>query len=146
MEPLHARYPFLRSAREAVAAAEVDLAEVVTGEQAVVERAMERIEGALEDGRIGEQHRRVRVEVLSYPVARVLVSLVDEHVLTRKYARAEAATAHERFEADRQGTALKSSRRQRLGLDEKTPDEWREENDVEDEIYELLQSYHNSND
>jgi DNA primase large subunit len=118
MEQLHARYPFLRSAREAVAAAEVDLAAVVSGERAVVERAMERIELTLEEGTVGEQHRRVRVEVLSYPVARVLVSLVDEHVLTRKYTRAEAATAHERLEADRQGTELKSSRRRRLGLDD----------------------------
>lgn len=118
MEPLHARYPFLDSARQAVADAEVDLAEVVTGDGAVVERAMARIEAALEEGRVGDQHRRVRVEVLSYPVARVLVSLVDEHVLTRKYSRAEAATAHERFEADRQTAEFKSSRRQRLALDD----------------------------
>jgi DNA primase large subunit (EC 2.7.7.-) len=116
MESLHARYPFLRSAREAVAAAEVDLAEVVGGERTVVERAMERIELALEEGVVGGQHRRVRVEVLSYPVARVLVSLVDEHVLTRKYTRAEARTARQRLDADRQGTELKSSRRRRLDL------------------------------
>ena len=116
MEPLHARYPFLRSAREAVADAEVDLAAVVSDEQTVLSRAMGRIETALDEGRVGQQHRRTRVEVLSYPVARVLVSLVDEHVLTRKYARAEAATAHERFEADRGAADLKSSRRQRLDL------------------------------
>ncbi len=118
MEPLHARYPFLRSAREAVAAAEVDLAAVVEREQAVVERAMERVEGALSDGQVGEQHRRVRVELLSYPVARVLVSLVDEHVLTRKYTRAEAVTARERLETDRRETGLESSRRRRLELDD----------------------------
>jgi DNA primase large subunit len=116
MESLHARYPFLRSAREAVAGAEVDLAEVVGGERPVVERAGERIELAIEEGVVGEQHRRTRVEVLSYPVARVLVSLVDEHVLTRKYTRAEARTARQRLEADRQGSALKSSRRRRLSL------------------------------
>jgi len=116
MESLHARYPFLRAAREAVAAAEVDLAAVVGGERTVVERAMERIELALEEGIVGEQHRRPRVEVLSYPVARVLVSLVDEHVLTRKYTRAEAKTARQRLDADRQGTELKSSHRRRLTL------------------------------
>ena len=116
MEPLHARYPFLRSAREAVANADVDLVSVVETEPAVLQRATERVEGALEDGRVGDQHRRTRVEVLSYPVARVLVSLVDEHVLTRKYARAEAATAHDRFEADRQAPELKSRGRRRLDL------------------------------
>jgi DNA primase large subunit len=118
MESLHARYPFLRSAREAVAAAEVDLAAVVETERSVVERAMERIELGLEEGVVGEGRRRVRVEVLSYPVARVLVSLVDEHVLTRKYTRAEARTARQRLDADRQDTGLKSSRRQRLTLDD----------------------------
>ena len=117
MQQLHARYPFLSGAREAVEAAGVDLARVVREESAVVERALGRIEGALDSGTVGDQHRRVRVELLSYPVARVLVSLVDEHILTRKYARAEAATAHDRFERDRTETDLKSSRRERITLD-----------------------------
>jgi DNA primase large subunit len=97
MKPLHARYPFLQSAREAVEAAAVDLGEVVATDETVVERALERIEWAITDGSIGEPHRRTRVELLSYPVARVLVSLVDENICTRKYAQAEAETARERF-------------------------------------------------
>jgi DNA primase large subunit len=118
MQQLHARYPFLQSAREAVEAAEVDLGQVVSDEDAVVERALGRIEHALDDGTVGDQHRRTRVEVLSYPVARVIVSLVDEHVLTRKYARAEAATAHERFEYELGRSAeLRSRQRERLTLD-----------------------------
>jgi len=116
MNQFHARYPFLRSAREAVSAAGVDLAAVIEHEQAVVNRAMERIETALEEGAVGPPRRQVRVEVLSYPVARVLVSLVEEYVLTRKYTRAEAATARERLDADRQESELKSSRRRRLTL------------------------------
>jgi len=117
MDQLHARYPFFRSARAAVEAAEVDLVEVVTAEQAVTDRALERLELALEEGTVGEPHRRSRVEVLSYPVARVLVSLVDEHVLTRKYAHAEAATAHERFAYDlTRSVELKSTRQPTLAL------------------------------
>jgi DNA primase large subunit len=100
MEPLHARYPFLGEARHAVEEAGVDLAALVAEGGPPVERALERVELALEEGSVGDPHRRPRVELLSYPVARVLVSLVDEHVLTRKYARAEAETAHERFTAD----------------------------------------------
>jgi len=99
MEPLHARYPFLAEARAAVEAAGVDLAALVAEGGPPVERAVERVEYALEEGTVGDTHRRPRVELLSYPVARVLVSLVDEHVLTRKYARAEARTAHDRFTA-----------------------------------------------
>ena len=118
MRPLHARYPFLRSAREAVEAAEVDLVAVVAHEQAVVDRALARIEGALEDGTVGEPHRRTRVELLSYPVARVIVSLVDEHILTRKYAHAEARTAFQRVEYDLdRSIELKSTQRQQLTLE-----------------------------
>ncbi|MFB6106744.1 MAG: DNA primase regulatory subunit PriL [Halobacteriaceae archaeon] len=100
MDPLHARYPFLSSAREAVQEAGVDLASVVEGGGPEVERALDRVVRALEDGTVGDPHREARVELVSYPVARVLVSLVDEHVLTRRYAHAEAATAHERFTAE----------------------------------------------
>jgi DNA primase large subunit len=118
MEPLHARYPFLGAAREAVEAAGVDLAELVAREDAVVERGLERIEWALSDGTVGEPHRRTRVELLSYPVARVLVSLVDEHVLLRKYARAEASAAYERFTDELDATAeFQSTRTERLSLD-----------------------------
>jgi DNA primase large subunit len=117
VQPLHARYPFLSAAREAVQAAGVDLAAVVADEPAVVERAVGRLEGALEEGTVGEPHRRTRVELLSYPVARVLVSVVDEHVLVHKYARAEAATAHERFSEElAAGTELKSTRDSTLRL------------------------------
>ncbi|ELY97830.1 DNA primase regulatory subunit PriL [Natrialba asiatica] len=109
MQRLHARYPFLEAARETVATETVDLATVVEQERAVVERARKRVITALEDGEIGEPHRDPRTELLSYPVARVLVSMVDERVLVRKYARAEAATAHERFTADLESTTeLKS--------------------------------------
>lgn len=117
MRPLHARYPFLESARVAVEATEVDLGDVVADEPAVVERASERVEGAITDGEVGDAHRRPRVELLSYPIARVLVSLVDEHVCTRKYARAEAETAYQRFSAElAEETQLRSVEGDRLAL------------------------------
>ena len=112
MRPVHARYPFLAAAREAVEAAEVDLVDVVATDEAVVDRAVERVRWAITDGSIGDHHARTRVELLSYPVARVLVSIVDESICTRKYARAEAETARERFTeefAASAGTDLKST-------------------------------------
>lgn len=109
MQRLHARYPFLEAARESVATETVDLATVVEGDRAVVDRARQRVITALESGDVGEPHRDPRVELLSYPVARVLVSMVEERVLVRKYARAEAATAYDRFAEDAVDTAeLKS--------------------------------------
>jgi DNA primase large subunit len=119
MQRLHARYPFLDAAREAVEAAAVDLGELVAREDApAVERAVDRVRSALSTGTVGDRHRSARVELLSYPVARVLVSLVDQRVLTQAYARAEAATAHERFVAEiTEDTQLRSTGGERLGLD-----------------------------
>ncbi len=108
MQRLHARYPFLEAAREAVATEAVDLVTVVEQERAVVERAHERVVTSLTDGTVGTPHE-TRIELLSYPVARVLVSMVDERVLTRKYARAEAVTASDRFTEDLTATTTLKS-------------------------------------
>ncbi|AHG00555.1 DNA primase [Halostagnicola larsenii XH-48] len=109
MQRLHARYPFLEAARDSVATEAVDLATVVEQDGAVVERARERVVASLEKGTTGEAHREPRVELLSYPVARVLVSLGNESILVRKYARAEAETAFDRFTDDLEDTTeLKS--------------------------------------
>jgi len=119
MDRLHARYPFLEAAREAVAEEAVDLATVVERDREVVDRARERVLAALDGEGVGSPRRDPRVELLSYPVARVLVSAVDEHVLLRYYARAEAATAHERFTTDLGTTTeLKSVERTSLELGE----------------------------
>jgi DNA primase large subunit len=118
MQPLHARYPFLEASREAVERAEVDLGEVVARDGPVVDRALERVSAAIHDGTVGEADRSTRVELLSYPVARVLVSLVNEHILTRRYARAEATTAYERFSDELDaGAQLKSAAADQLSLD-----------------------------
>lgn len=99
MDRLHARYPFFESARTAVENAGIDLLDVVENETAVVRRSKARIKSGLSEGHIGDP-RRNRVELLSYPVARVLISLIDDPMATDTYARAEAATARQRFEAD----------------------------------------------
>lgn len=119
MQRLHARYPFLEAARESVATEAVDLATVVEQDRAVVDRARKRVITAIEAGETGEPHRDARIELLSYPVARVLVSMVDERILVRKYARGEAATAYERFTADMADTTeLKSVESTGLDLEE----------------------------
>jgi DNA primase large subunit len=118
MKRFHARYPFLDAAREAVDEAAVDLADLVARDDpAPVARAVGRVEAALSGDTTGDPHRRPRVELLSYPVARVLVSLVDDPVLTRKYARAEAVTAHRRFTEDFDGDELRSASGERMTLD-----------------------------
>ncbi len=119
MQRLHARYPFLEAARDSVATEAVDLATVVEQDRDVVDRARERVVASLEEGTTGEAHREPRVELLSYPVARVLVSLGNESILVRKYARAEAETAFERFTDDFEDTTeLKSVETTGLDLED----------------------------
>ena len=121
MDRRHARYPFFESAREAVEAAGVDLGELVgatgededaddaaagdEGDEMVVTRARERVETALSEGHVGTNgetgmHRSTRIELLSYPIARILVSLLEEPMAVDAYARAEASTARQRLAAD----------------------------------------------
>lgn len=117
MKALHARYPFLAASREAVEQADVDLASLIRENEAVVSRATERVTGALREGSVGDPHRSTRVELLSYPVSRVLVSLVDERICIRKYARAEAERAISQFrDAHEAATHLKSAKREQLSL------------------------------
>ncbi len=120
MERLHARYPFLEAARDAVEAADIDLAALVVEGGPAVERGRERVERALLEGTTEPTARTptVRTELLSYPVARVLVSLLDVPGAVEKYAAAEAATARERFERDfADDIRLKSRSGQQLTLD-----------------------------
>jgi len=119
MEALHARYPFLTAARDAVQSADVDIATVVRDDPAVVDRATERVLSAIDQRHVGDPHRDHRVELLSYPVARALVSVVDENVLTQRYPVAEARTAHDRFTADlADDTDLRSVETTRLTVDD----------------------------
>lgn len=118
MDRRHARYPFFQAAREAVEAADADLVDLATADAAAVDRAVERVERSLSAGTVGDRHPSDRSELLSYPVARVLVSLVDRPALVRRYAAAEARTAHERFEEDLTGADYRSTNRDAITLGE----------------------------
>jgi DNA primase large subunit len=130
MDRLHAAYPFLDAARAAVEREGVDLAAAVAdegtagagaaggpGPNPVVQRAVERVTTAIHEGTVGPVHRSTRVELVSYPVARALVSVLDRPPLTERYAAAEAATARERFVADLGAETLQSVDGEPLTLD-----------------------------
>ncbi|MFB6301290.1 MAG: DNA primase [Haloferacaceae archaeon] len=103
VDPRDARYPFLSTARRTVERLNVAPAELAAADAPAVERGVERVERALLSGTVAatEPERwRPRDELLSYPVARVLVSLLDAPAAVEKYAAAEARTARERLVAD----------------------------------------------
>lgn len=106
MDALVARYPFFDDAREAVAEVGVDLSALVDREAPPVVRGRERVERALTEGTTtpaDPMRWDIETELLSYPVARVLVSLLDSDAAVEKYATAEAKTAYRRFTEDIEG-------------------------------------------
>ncbi|MGM0447894.1 MAG: DNA primase, partial [Methanobacteriota archaeon] len=127
MDALDAKYPFFASAREAVAEAAVSLPELVAADAPAVERARERVERALLEGTVasesgafpGESAFDAQAELLSYPIARILVSLLDSDPAIEKYAAAEAATAMERVRRDVEtDDELRSVSTATVGLDD----------------------------
>lgn len=102
-DPLYARYPFFSAAREAVQRADISPPRLVTEGDPAVERARERVERALMSGTVASEtpgRWSDRDELLSYPIARILVSLVDVRAAVEKYAEAEAEAAFARLRED----------------------------------------------
>ena len=121
MEPRHARYPFFASAREAVRESGVDLAALVADGDPAVDRGGERVERALTEGTVEPEDGRewdTREELLSYPIARILISLLDSRAAVEKYAQAEAATAYRRFTEDLDRARDDGARREPARVDQ----------------------------
>ncbi|MFB6256848.1 MAG: DNA primase, partial [Haloplanus sp.] len=121
-DPLYARYPFFSAAREAVQRADISPPRLVTEGDPAVERARERVERALMSGIVTSEtpgRWSDRDELLSYPIARILVSLVDVRAAVEKYAEAEAETAFERLreDVDADGPELQSVSTPRADLE-----------------------------
>ena len=100
MENLNSKYPFLSSAKTSVEESGFNLMSIIEKDTVTVERALDRILHAIEEGYIGPEHKNPEVELLSYPISRVLISLVNDPGLTHRYAWAESQTAISRFEQD----------------------------------------------
>ncbi|AEN06626.1 DNA primase large subunit [Halolamina sp.] len=106
MQPLHARYPFFDDAREAVGELGVSVPALAAEGDPAVERGRERVKRALTEGTTAPAEPAQwsdRDELLSYPVARLLVSLLASEKAVQKYAAAEASTAAGRFAQDIEG-------------------------------------------
>lgn len=88
-----ALFPFVISAQEHVST--YDESDLLS--QDVIDRARERINTAVSEGTVGKPHSTDKVEILSYPLARIIVSLSDEYKLMSQYSRAEAKTARDRL-------------------------------------------------
>jgi len=101
-------YPFTQEAAEKVRKSGYTLDGLIgkTSFKTVRGRAAERVAGAIA-GSIPESAARtdaeLLAELLSYPLARVMVSCLDDAILLRRYALAEAKLAYRRMQEEKSG-------------------------------------------
>jgi len=100
---LIARYPFLKESGKLMKVRGINLDDLVS--DIAYERARflgkNRILTALEEGEIPEpplaNEQEALLELLSYPIARMLTASIQDPYLTRRYALSEAVSAHQRL-------------------------------------------------
>jgi DNA primase large subunit len=104
-------YPFTEVAAERVRGYGYSLESLLhkTSFKMVRDRARERVAGAIA-GCIADSsaHTEIAIltELLSYPLARVMVSCLDDSLLLRRYALAEAKLAYKRMQSEKEGLAM----------------------------------------
>jgi len=98
-------YPFTPDAAEMVRSAGYSLESLLDKVifQPVRSRALERVRGAI-DGQIPERRPDTEaeesIELLSYPMARVMISCLGDDLLLKRYAMAEAKLAYSRMQEE----------------------------------------------
>lgn len=96
-----AKYPFTVEAAEYIKRADLTLSDLVEpGFRLILDRAVERVKSAIELGRIKTDLSDVEVEILSYPTAMAILSIIGEPALSRRYAVAEAKRIYEELRLD----------------------------------------------
>jgi DNA primase large subunit len=112
MDEYFALFPFTRAASECVRSSGFSVEDLLTGggfSTEVLTRSSQRIKQALE-GEIGRvdlnEDIKVKTELFSYPVARVMVSCINVHFLTQKYANGEAQFAFKKLKSLRDDEAI----------------------------------------
>jgi DNA primase large subunit len=101
-------YPFTKEATEHVRSLGYSLENLLLKPsfKTVRGRALERVAGAIA-GSIPECRANTEsealTELLSYPLARVMVSCLDDSILLRRYALAEAKLAYKRMHSEKEG-------------------------------------------
>jgi len=90
-----AKYPFTPQTAEHVQALDLKITELEGSEYAqVLNRAEKRIEEAILYAQVGDQQRNDEIEILSFPIAVMMVSTTKDQFIKRRYALAEAKRAY----------------------------------------------------
>jgi len=92
-----AKYPFLTEASEYIRELGLSIDDIATPEfSPVLERAEKRLEEALSKGKVSRSDEAdEKVEILSFPVSNLILSLTGEERARRRFALAEAKRAYD---------------------------------------------------
>lgn len=107
-----ARYPFLSSSADFAEENHADIESLVASNSYsdARRRGLQRVLDAIESHKVSEVALRndydCLMEVLSYPYARMLVSIVDDKFLTKRYALAEASRMYELLKGDPESSLI----------------------------------------
>jgi len=120
-------YPFTEEAAEHVRRSGFSLEGLLEKPyfQPVRKRAMERVQGAISGDipdRRANTEPQLLSELLSYPLARVIVSCLGDDLLIRRYALAEAKMAHSRMQRDKDDILALAAD---LGFDPRGSEPWK---------------------
>jgi DNA primase large subunit len=120
-------YPFTEEAAEHVRRSSFSLEGLLEKPylQPVRKRAVERVQGAISGDipdRRANTEPQLLSELLSYPLARVIVSCLGDDLLIRRYALAEAKLAHSRMQLDKDDILALAAD---LGFDPRGSEPWK---------------------
>jgi len=86
-----AKYPFMPRASEYIKNLDLTIEDLIKPEyREILERAEDRIEEAILFGLVGKPSPKDDVEIISFPIAMMMVAATDDRFMKRRYALAEA--------------------------------------------------------
>lgn len=111
-----ARFPFLDAASQLAREQKVDIESLISSETFADARirGVDRLENALERSEVNyiplTSPYEHLMEVMSYPYARMIVSIIDDRFLTKRYALSEAVRMNRLLGEEQQSTVLNIAR------------------------------------
>ena len=96
-----AKYPFCREAREYISSLGFTIDEVFHPDfSTILDRAFERIESAIRVGRVETKLVDLDLEIFSFNIAPIILSVIGDNALSMRYAVAEAKRVYEELRVD----------------------------------------------
>jgi len=132
-----AKYSFLKIGLNLLEALNIKIEDLTQpGYAKAVERGKERVIQAILKGEISAELTDPQIELLSYPIAAMFVTLIGDPFLNRRYALAEAVRAYNLLQREPEEKIIQ------IAIDEFNWDIHRDPENIDGETYALKISFH----